>query len=131
MAKTNYQTIDEYHQALNGDTLDRMQAIRKIINDEVPDAEECISYQIPCFKYHGYLLYYCAFPKHISLSNPFSEAFLEHFKVDLEGYKVSKSVIQIPMTQPLPEKLIKRIVAFRKKENEVVRDKKQEVRIKK
>ena len=131
MAKTNYQTIDEYHQAFSGETLARMQTIRKIINDEVPDAEECISYQIPCFKYHGYLLYYCAFPKHISLSNPFSEAFLEHFKVDLEGYKVSKSVIQIPMTQPLPEKLIKRIVAFRKKENEVVRDKKQEVRIKK
>ena len=131
MAKTNYQTIDEYHQAFSGETLARMQTIRKIINDEVPDAEECISYQIPCFKYHGYLLYYCAFPKHISLSNPFSEAFLEHFKVDLEGYKVSKSVIQIPMTQPLPEKLIKRIVAFRKKENEVVRDKKQEVRTKK
>ena len=131
MAKTNYQTIDEYHQAFSGETLARMQTIRKIINDEVPDAEECISYQIPCFKYHGYLLYYCAFPKHISLSNPFSEAFLEHFKVDLEGYKVSKSVIQIPMAQPLPEELIKRIVAFRKKENEVVRDKKQEVRIKK
>ena len=130
MAKTNYQTIDEYHQAFSGETLARMQTIRKIINDEVPDAEECISYQIPCFKYHGYLLYYCAFPKHISLSNPFSEAFLEHFKVDLEGYKVSKSVIQIPMAQPLPEKLIKRIVAFRKKENEVVRDKKQEVRSK-
>ena len=131
MAKTNYQTIDEYHQAFRGETIVRMQTIRKIINDEVPDAEECISYQIPCFKYHGYLLYYCAFPKHISLSNPFSEAFLEHFKVDLEGYKVSKSVIQIPMAQPLPEKLIKRIVAFRKKENEVVRDKKQEVRIQK
>ena len=131
MAKTNYQTIDEYHQAFSGETLARMQTIRKIINDEVPDAEECISYQIPCFKYHGYLLYYCAFPKHISLSNPFSEAFLEHFKVDLEGYKVSKSVIQIPMAQPLPEELIKRIVAFRKKENEVVRDKKQEVRDKK
>ena len=131
MAKTNYQTIDEYHQAFSGETLARMQTIRKIINDEVPDAEECISYQIPCFKYHGYLLYYCAFPKHISLSNPFSEAFLEHFKTDLEGYKVSKSVIQIPMDQLLPEDLIKRIVAFRKKENEVVRDKKQEVRVKK
>lgn len=124
MAKTNYQTIDEYHQAFSGEALARMKTIRKIINDEVPDAEECISYQIPCFKYHGYLLYYCAFPKHISLSNPFSEAFLEHFKADLEGYKVSKSVIQIPMDQPLPEDLIKRIVEFRKRENEVVRGKK-------
>lgn len=118
MAKTNYQTIDEYHQAFSGETLERMQTIRKIIHEVVPGAEEVISYQIPCFKYNGYLIYYCAFPKHISLSNPFTEAFWEHFKTDLEGYKTSKSVIQIPADKPLPEKLIKEIVTFRKRENE-------------
>jgi len=118
MAKTNYQTIDEYHQAFSGESLARMQTIRKIIHDVAPDAIECISYQIPCFKYHGYLIYYCAFPKHISLSHPFSEAFWEHFKADLAAYKTSKSVIQIPMDKPLPELLIRNIVAFRKAENE-------------
>lgn len=119
MAKTNYQTIDEYHQAFNGETLARMQTIRKIIHEIVPDAVECISYQIPCFKYHGYMIYYCAFPKHISLSHPYSNAFWEHFKADLKGYKTSKSVIQIPTDKPLPEALIKKIITFRKKENEV------------
>jgi uncharacterized protein YdhG (YjbR/CyaY superfamily) len=118
MAKTNYQTIDAYHQAFSGDTLDRMQAIRKIIHEEVPGAEECISYQIPCIKYKGYLIYYAAFPKHISLSHPYSQAFWEHFKLDLDGYKTSKSVIQFPTQQPLPEKLIRKIVVYRKKENE-------------
>jgi uncharacterized protein YdhG (YjbR/CyaY superfamily) len=118
MAKTNYQTIDEYHRTFSGETLDRLQTIRKIIKEVVPDSEECISYQIPCFKYSGYLLYYCAFQKHITLSNPFSEAFWAHFKADLEGYKTSKAAIQFPTVQPLPEKLIKEIVSFRKKENE-------------
>lgn len=118
MAKTNYQTIDEYHEGFNGETLRRMQTIRKIINNVVPDAQESISYQIPCFKYHGYLIYYCAFPKHISLSHPFSEAFWAHFKGELEGYKTSKAVVQIPTDKPLSEKLIEEIVAFRKKENE-------------
>lgn len=118
MAKTDYQTIGQYHKAFSGEGLARMQSIRKIINDTVPEAEECISYQIPCFKYKGYLIYYAAFPKHISLANPWSVAFLEHFKNDLEGYKVSKSAIQLPNDKPLPDKLIKKIVAFRKKENE-------------
>jgi uncharacterized protein YdhG (YjbR/CyaY superfamily) len=117
MAKTNYQSIDEYHQVFSGEALARMETIRKIIHDVVPGAEESISYQIPCFKYNGYLIYYCAFPNHISLSHPFSTAFWEHFKADLEGYKTSKSVIQIPTDKPLPEKLIKEMVAFRKKEN--------------
>lgn len=121
MAKTNYQTIDEYHQAYSGDTLARMQTIRNIVHDVVPDVVETISYQIPCFKYNGYLIYYCAFPKHITLSHPYSEAFWEYFKTDLKGYKTSKSAIQLPLDKPLPETLIKKIVAFRKAENESVK----------
>lgn len=118
MAKTNYQTIDEYHQEFAGETLARMQSIRKLIHQSVPEVEEVISYQIPCFKYQGYLIYYAAFPKHISLSHPFSDAFWKEFEADLKGYKTSKSVIQFPLDQPMPKQFIKRIIAFRKKENE-------------
>lgn len=118
MAKTNYQTIDEYHQVFSDETLERIQTIRKIIKEIVPEAEEVISYQIPCFKYHGYLIYYSAYDNHISLSYPFTADFWEYFKTDLEGYKTSKSVIQFPTNKTLPKNLIKEIVAFRKRENE-------------
>lgn len=118
MAKTNFQSIDEYHGEFSGETRERMQMIRKIIHEVAPEAEESISYQIPCFKYKGYLIYYCAFPKHISLSHPYSNAFWEHFKTDLAGYKTSKSVIQFPADKPFQEALIKRIITFRKEENE-------------
>jgi uncharacterized protein YdhG (YjbR/CyaY superfamily) len=118
MAKTNYQSIDEYHQPFNGEALKRMQILRKIIHQIVPEVEEGISYQIPCFKYKGYLIYYAAFPNHISLSNPFSEAFNAHFILDLKNYKTSKAVIQFPLDKPLPEGLIKQMIDFRKKENE-------------
>lgn len=119
MAKTNYQTVDEYHKAFTGETVARMQAIREIIHEAAPGVEEGISYQIPCFKHNGVaMLYYAAFPKHLTLSYFYSEAFWDHFKADLAGYKTSKSAIQIPGDKPLPEKLIKRIVVFRRKENE-------------
>ncbi len=119
MAKTDFQSIDAYHATFSGESLARMQTIREIIHELVPEAEESISYQIPCFKYKGgYLIYYAAFPKHVSLSHPFSAAFREHFQNDLEGYKTSKAVIQLPTDKPLPEALIRRIIAFRKKENE-------------
>lgn len=126
MTKTNYQTIDAYHEAFNGELLVRMQTIRKIIHKVVPDVEEGISYQIPCFKYKGYLLYYAAFSNHISLSHPYSDAFWKYFKADLIRYKTSKSVIQFPLDEPLPEGLIKKIITFRKKENEEkIKNKKQ------
>ncbi len=118
MAKTDYKTIDQYHQSFEGEVLDRMKSIRRLIHETVPEVQETISYQIPCFKYHGYLIYYCAFAKHITLSNPFSEAFLEHFREELKGFKVSRAAIQLPHNQPLPEALIRRIISFRRRENE-------------
>lgn len=118
MAKTDFKTIDEYHAAHSGETLARMQQIRDLIHRMVPETEEAISYQIPCFKHEGYLIYYAAFPKHLTISHPWSAGFLAHFEEDLKGYKVSKSAIQLPGNKPLPLDLIERIVAFRKQENE-------------
>ncbi|GAB3416007.1 iron chaperone [Niabella aquatica] len=122
MAKTNFKTIDEYQSTFTGDVLKKMQAIRKLVHQIMPEAEEVISYQIPAFKIgKQFLIYYCAFPKHLTLSSPWSEAFLEGFENDLMGMKVSKSAIQFPHDKPLPLDLIKRILVFRKKEVEVKR----------
>jgi uncharacterized protein YdhG (YjbR/CyaY superfamily) len=118
MAKTDYKTIDEYHNVFPVDLQEKMQSIRAVIHKAVPEVEEVISYQIPCFKYKGYLIYYSAYAKHISLSYPFSEALLEAFKTELSKFKVSKSAIQFPNNEALPLDLIKRIVEFRRKENE-------------
>lgn len=120
MAKTNYQTIDEYHNAFTGDTLERMQAIRELVHKVAPESQEVISYQIPAFKLGDKyrLIYYGAFAKHLTISSPWSEAMLKEFEVELKDYKVSKSAIQLPLNKPLPLDLIKRILKFRKTEFE-------------
>lgn len=118
MAKTNFNTIDEYHSVFPADVIDRMQAIRKLVHTVSPDIEEVISYQIPAFKIKNkhYLIYYSAYPKHLSLSSPWSENFLKEFESDLKGIKVSKSAIQFPHDKPLPLGLIERMLQFRKEE---------------
>jgi uncharacterized protein YdhG (YjbR/CyaY superfamily) len=118
MAKTDYKSIDEYHQVFPSEVQERLQSIRAVVHKVAPEAEEVISYQIPCFKYKGYLVYYSAYPKHISLSYPFSQELLESFQEELKKYKVSKSAIQFPHSAPLPLILIEQIIAFRKNENE-------------
>ncbi|HOI32880.1 MAG: DUF1801 domain-containing protein [Bacteroidales bacterium] len=119
MAKTNYKSIDEYHSVFGGEILNRLVTIRELVHKVAPEAREVISYQIPAFiigkKY--YLIYYCAFEKHISISSPWSEALLKEFETDLKGLKVSKSVIQFPHNKPLPTNLIERILKFRKMES--------------
>jgi len=121
MAKTDFKTIDEYHSVFPAVIQERMQQVRNIVKEVAPEAEEVISYQIPAFKTgKKFLVYYSAYAKHISLASPWSEALLKAFEADLKGLKVSRSAIQLPNDKPLPLDLVKRIVAFRKKENEAV-----------
>jgi uncharacterized protein YdhG (YjbR/CyaY superfamily) len=120
MAKTDFKTIDEYHSTFTGLALERMQAIRQIVHEIAPEAIEVISYQIPAFKIGDkfHLIYYCAFAKHVTISSPWSEAFLKEFESDLKGMKVSKSAIQLPLDKPFPKELVTRILKFRKTEFE-------------
>lgn len=116
MAKTDFKSIDEYHNVFTGDTLKRMQNIRELVHKIAPEVQEVISYQIPAFKIGDkfHLIYYCAFPKHITISSPWSDEMLKEFDEDLKGMKVSKSAIQLPHDKALPLDLIKRILKFRK-----------------
>ena len=119
MAKTDFKSVDEYHDTFQGEKRARLDAIRKTIREVAPDAEEVISYQIPAYKYFGFLIYYSAATHHISLSYPYSQALLDEFKTELSKYKMSKSALQLPDKDPLPLDLIGRIVAYRMKENEL------------
>ncbi|WP_126974138.1 iron chaperone [Gynurincola endophyticus] len=117
MAKTDYQSIDQYHEAFSGDISQRLQTVRELVHRIAPEAEEVISYQIPAFKIgKKFLIYYCAFEKHLSVSNPWSDALLKAFEKELAMFKTSKSVIQFPHNKELPVEFIERIIAFRKKE---------------
>jgi uncharacterized protein YdhG (YjbR/CyaY superfamily) len=117
MAKTDFKTVDEYQRNFPADIKERLETVRDIIRQTAPDAEEIISYQIPAYKYHGYLIYYSGYKAHISIASPWSADLLAAFKTDLAKYTVSKSAIQFPNDQPLPVALIKKIVKFRMKEN--------------
>ena len=119
MAKTDYKTINEYHKAFPAEIQKRMQAIRETVHKVAPEAEEVISYQIPAFKIEKFfLIYYSAYEKHISLASPWSEALLKEFASELKDLKVTKSAIQLPNDKPLSIDFIKRLVKFRKSENE-------------
>jgi uncharacterized protein YdhG (YjbR/CyaY superfamily) len=117
MAKTDYRTADEYIATFPDDVQRVLQTVRQTIREAVPDAEEVISYQIPVFKFHGWLLYYSAYKNHYSLSCPPPFTLFEVFKNELSAYEVTKSAIKFPLDQPIPVKLIGDMATFRAKEN--------------
>ena len=115
MAKTDFKSIDEYIATFPKNVQKILETVRRTINEAVPESEEVISYQIPAFKYHGFILYFGGYTNHFSISSP--PPTFEIFKKELEPYKVSKSAVQFPYNKPIPLKLISDIARYRAQEN--------------
>jgi len=106
--------IDDYLKKIDPPERAELERIRSIVKQMVPDAEEVIAYGMPGFKYRGkYLLGYNALKDHLSLF-PTSEP-IEQLAGKLSDFKLSRGTIRFQLDHPIPEDLIKEIVAIRLK----------------
>jgi len=110
-----FKTVDEYFSMFPATTKSILMEMRETIRQAAPQAEELISYNIPAFKFHGVLVYYAAYERHIGFYPTASP--MRVFKKELADYKTSKGAIQFPIGKPIPTALVKKIVKFRMNEN--------------
>ena len=94
--------IDEYIAQFPPATQALLQEMRALIKTSAPEAAESISYAIPTFDLNE---------KHIGFYPTSSGVAV--FADELKSYKRAKGSVQLPLDQPLPTDLIRRIVAFR------------------
>lgn len=114
--KGSAKNVDEYLETFPSATQAMLKKIRKIIKANTPrKTEEVISYGIAGYKYHGMLIFFAGFAKHVSIyPAPRTAA---AFKKELAAYKGGKGTVQFPVDKPLPVTLIKKIIKFRLKQN--------------
>lgn len=115
MQRISVNTIDEYIDAFPDDVQEKLHSMRNTIRKAAPDARECISYGIPTFTLHGNLVHFAVYENHIGFY-PASSG-ITAFKKELAGYQTSKGTVRLPLNEPLPLALIKKIVKFRVKDN--------------
>jgi uncharacterized protein YdhG (YjbR/CyaY superfamily) len=117
MAKAAKPTnIDNYISKFPADVQTILQEVRETIRRAAPDAEEVISYQMPAFKLHGIVVYFAAWKEHIGLYPPISGD--KTVEKAIARYAGPKGNLQFPLDEPMPLKLIERIVKLRVKQNE-------------
>jgi uncharacterized protein YdhG (YjbR/CyaY superfamily) len=116
MKKISFRSVDEYIALQPGQAQRVLRHLRSIVQKAVPDAEETISYNIPACKLHGErMLFFAGWKHHYSLY-PATQGVTDTFRDELAPYQVSKGTIRFPLGEPVPTKLIERIVKFRAKE---------------
>ena len=113
--RRTFRSVDEYIAAFPKNVQDILQKLRRVIRESAPKAEEAISYGIPTFKLNGNLVHFAAFKNHLGFY-PTPSA-ITAFKKGLSPYKQAKGSVQFPWDKPIPFDLVKKIVAYRVKEN--------------
>ena len=113
MARTAYQSVDEYMAAQPEAVRAVLARVRSIIRKAIPEADEVISYQIPAYKLNGrVVLYFAGWKQHYSLY-PATGGLVEAFRKELAAYEVSKGTVRFPLSQPVPARLIDQIAKFK------------------
>lgn len=116
MAKTNFQSIDEYIAACPPQSQRYVRKIREIVKSVAPNAKEKISYQIACFELNGKnLIHFAGWKAHVSMYP--IPAGTKEFTKEISKYADGKGTIKFMLDKPLPIKLIRQVVKFRMIDN--------------
>ena len=104
--------IEIYIQQFPDDVQVILNNIKKLIKENVTEAEETFAYGMPAFKLNKKpLVYFAGYKNHIGFyATPSGHI---EFQNELSIYKQGKGSVQFPLDQPIPYKLIEKIVKFR------------------
>lgn len=106
--------VDRYIAAAPPEVRGQLERVRATIRKAAPRAEERISYQMPAYFEDGVLVYFGAFKRHIGLFPPVRDAGL---RAAAKRYAGPKGNLQLPLDEPIPVGLIRRIVQARIRAN--------------
>jgi len=105
--------VEAFIRASPKGTQAKLKQLRDIIKEAAPGAVGTISYRMPVYKLNGKpLAGFAGFKNHIGFY-PMSGSFLDKYKDDLKEYVTTKGGIQLPLADPLPVPLIKRLLKDR------------------
>ncbi|MBP9182023.1 MAG: DUF1801 domain-containing protein [Fuscovulum sp.] len=109
--------VEAYLSALPPDQQAALRALRATLASLLPDHIEVMSYAMPGFRQPGprgkMVIGYAAFAKHLGLY-PHSGTVIP--QIDCTPFRTSKSGVLFTPAQPLPDTLLRRIIAARQAE---------------
>lgn len=113
MAKTRFKSVNAYIATKPKEARVVLERVRSAIRKAVPAAEEGLSYQMPVYTLNGVpVLFFAGWKEHYSLY-PASDALVAAFEREIAPYQRSKGTIRMPLSEPVPVRLLGRIARFR------------------
>ena len=110
----NENPIDAHLAKLPQPQRDTLTAVQMTLRELLPDAEECISYNMPCFKVGGVAVAgFDGFRNHCSFF-PHSGNVVQHVSgLPAWSTVATKGTLQFPVDRPLPKTVVRKLVKAR------------------
>jgi len=114
--------VDDYLSPLSADKRAALERLRSVIKSAAPNAEECISYNIPTYKLDGKMIVsFGAAANHCALYAGVHP--IKAHEAELAAYDTSKGTIRFQPDRPLPDALVRKLVKTRVAERDPQRSK--------
>jgi uncharacterized protein YdhG (YjbR/CyaY superfamily) len=109
--------IDAHLARLPRPQRDTLARLRATLRELLPDAEECISYNMPCFKVDGVAVAgFDGFTKHCSYFPHSGNVLSQVSGVPAWCTVASRGTLQFPVDRPPPKRLVRSLVRARLRE---------------
>ena len=102
-------SIDVYLEGVPAGQRVALRGLRETILDVAPDAVECLSYGMPAFRVKGKVICYFAAAKGWCAFYP--GGLVDAFAAELGDFSTSKGTIRFQPDKPIPDPLLRRIIA--------------------
>jgi uncharacterized protein YdhG (YjbR/CyaY superfamily) len=101
--------VERYIAQFEPEVKDRLNVLRQLFFELVPDTEESIRYNMPAFTVGKHHLYFAAYKKHIGFYPVYGLPEIEEQIAPFRA-KGTKDSLHFPHNKPLPVELIKEII---------------------
>lgn len=101
--------VEKYISKFEPNIQEKLNALRQIFFEVLPNTEESIRYHMPAFKVGKHHLYFASYKKHIGFYPVYGLADLEK-EIARYRAKETKNSLHFLHDKPLPIKLIKQII---------------------
>lgn len=102
--------VEQYISSFEPEIRDRLNTLRQLFFEIIPDTEESIRYNMPSYKIGKYHLYFAAYKKHIGFY-PVNK--LTEIETEIASFRAkgTKDSLHFPHNKPLPLGLIRSIIS--------------------
>lgn len=106
--------IEHYISQFEPEIQSKLEILRQLFFEVLPDTEESIRYKMPAFKVGKHHLYFAAYKKHIGFYPVYGLTEIEE-EVSKYRAKKTKDSLHFMLDKPLPIELIKKIITLKSK----------------